>query len=221
MGEKIYDLTQPFYEGMSRMSFMPSPTVRTLPGRAAHVQEIVALTHVGTHMDAPLHVIAGGKSIDEIPLSQVIGEGVILDVSKNQAEPITKKDIETARPPIEPGDIVFLYTGWGSKFGTPEYDPHPYLSEEAAQHLVDQKVKVVGLDTLTPDLPAPLRPKEGFKGPIHQILLGNGVLIIENLANLHQVAGKRLQVFAAPLKLREGDAGYVRVFALENQPIVG
>ena len=216
MNEKIYDLTQPFYEGMSRMTFMPSPTVRTLPGGRAHVQEIVALTHVGTHMDAPLHVIPGGKSIDLIPLSRVIGEGVILDVSKSDVEPITSKEIAAARPTIKVDDIVFLYTGWGQRFGTPAYDPHPYLSEDAAEYLVSQKVKVVGLDTLTPDLPAPLRPKEGYKGPIHQILLGNGVLIIENLGNLDQVAGKRLQVFAAPLKLREGDGGYLRVFALEG-----
>lgn len=216
MTEKIYDLTQPFYEGMSRMSFMPSPIVRTLPGTRAHVQEIVALTHVGTHMDAPLHVVPDGKTIDEIPLGQVIGEGVIVDVAKSRVEPITKKDIENSQPPIDAGDIVFLYTGWGAKFGTPEYDPHPYLSEEAAEYLVGKNVKIVGLDTLTPDLPGPLRPKEGFKGPIHRILLGNGVLIIENLANLDQVAGKRLRLFAAPLKIRGGDGGYVRVFALEK-----
>lgn len=214
--EKIYDLTQPFYEGMSRMAFMTAPTVRTLPGRRAHVQEIVALTHVGTHMDAPLHVVPNGKTIDEIPLDRVIGEGVVLNVAKRDVEAITRKDIENAYPPIQLGDIAFLYTGWGSKFGTPEYDPHPYLSEEAAEYLVAKKAKVVGLDALTPDLPGPLRPKEGFQGPIHRILLGNGVLIIENLANLEAVAGKRLRLFAAPLKLKGGDGGYVRVFALET-----
>src|SRR5919106_4921281 len=119
MNEKIYDLTQPFYEGMSRMTFMPSPTVRTLPGGRAHVQEIVALTHVGTHMDAPLHVIPGGKSIDLIPLSQVIGEGVILDVSKSDVEPITSKEIAAARPTIKVDDIVFLFTGWAKGSARP------------------------------------------------------------------------------------------------------
>jgi len=216
MIDKIYDLTQPFYEGMSRMVFMPSPTVKTLPGKRAHVQEIVALTHVGTHMDAPLHVIPEGKSIDQIPLEQVMGDGIIIDVKKNGPEEITKADLENAVPPVESEDLVFLYTGWGEKFGTPEYDPHPYLSEEAAEWLVGRNVRVVGLDTLTPDLPAPMRPKEGYKGPIHRILLGNGVLIIENLANLREVVGKRLQLFAAPLRIRDGDGGYVRVFALEK-----
>ena len=79
---KVYDLSQPFYEGLPRMHFMPSPRITTLPGSRAHVQEITTLTHVGTHVDAPLHVIPDGKAIDETPLTSMVGPGVVVDVRK-------------------------------------------------------------------------------------------------------------------------------------------
>ena len=214
---RIYDLTQDFHEGISKMAFMPSPTITTLPGKRAHVQEIRTWSHLGTHMDAPLHVIPGGTSIDHIPVDQVAGEGVILDVHKAGPEPITARDLEKGNLRVQEGDLVFLWTGWGGKFSTPEYDPHPYLSEEAAGYLVEKKVKVVGLDVLTPDLPAPFR-KEDYRGVVHETLLGNGVLIIENLGHLDEVAGKRLWICAAPMKVRDGDAGFVRVLAFEKVP---
>ena len=187
------------------------------PPNLFRVQKINMLAQMGTHMDAPLHVIPGGTSIDHIPVDQVAGEGVILDVHKAGPEPITARDLEKGNLRVQEGDLVFLWTGWGDKFSTPEYDPHPYLSEEAAGYLVEKKVKVVGLDVLTPDLPAPFR-KEDYRGVVHETLLGNGVLIIENLGHLDEVAGKRLWICAAPMKVRDGDAGFVRVLAFEKVP---
>src|SRR5271170_8119542 len=79
-------------------------------------------------------------------------------------EEIGVDDLAAARPRIEPGDIVAIDTGWSERWGTPEWNRHPYLSLEAAQWLVDQKVKLVAVDTATPDLPYDLRP-EDFQFP--------------------------------------------------------
>jgi kynurenine formamidase len=86
------------------------------------------------------------------------------------------------------------------------------VSEDAARWLVARGVKMLGLDTLTPDLPTSMRPAN-FTFPIHHILLENNVLIIENLAHLEQLAGRRVKVYAFPLAIRGSDAGHARVVA--------
>ncbi len=212
---KVYDLSQPFYEGLPRMHFMPSPTITTLPGSRAHVQEIKTLSHVGTHLDAPLHVIPGGASIDQLPLDHLVGPGVVVDVRKEAPEPITAADLERAGADVRPGDLVLLHTGWAARFGSPDYDPHPYLTEESARWLVDRGARLVALDTLTPDLPGPLRPATGYVGVVHNTLLGNGVLILENLGDASALVGRRLWIVAAPINIRGGDGGFVRVIAME------
>ena len=105
-----------------------------------------------------------------------------------------------------------LATGWGAKFQTPEYDYHPFISEEAARWLVERRVKMLGLDMITVDLPVSMRPNP-FSYPVHHILLGNDVLIIENMANVEPLAGRRVQLYAFPLSIRGSDAGQARVVA--------
>jgi kynurenine formamidase len=74
---------------------------------------------------------------------------------------------------------------------------------------------MVGVDFLSADLPVPRRPK-GFDWPVHHLLLGNGILIAENLANLTAVAGRRLTIGAFPLKIKGGDGAPARIFAMEE-----
>jgi len=100
------------------------------------------------------------------------------------------------------------------KFSTPEYHTHPYLSLEAARWLLDRRVKMVGVDFFSADLPVLRRPK-GFDWPVHHLLLGNGVLIAENLANLTALQGRRLTIGAFLLKIKGGDGAPARIFAME------
>ncbi|MDE3074916.1 MAG: cyclase family protein, partial [Chloroflexota bacterium] len=216
---KLYDLSQPLYEGTSRMFNMPSPTIATLPAGRAHVQQITSLSHIGTHVDAPLHVIPTGASLDQLRLEQFVGPAAVVDVRTAAVEAISAADLERGAGALREGDIALLCTGWAAKFGTPEYDPHPYLVEESARWLVRRGVRMVALDTLTPDLPGPLRPASGYQGVVHQTLLGNGVLILENLADVTALIGRRLWVVAAPINIRGGDGGFVRVIATEIDAI--
>jgi len=212
MKSKWIDLSHDFYEGMPYNKLLGPPkieTVFTLDNNLFQITRYTFLTHIGTHMDAPNHFIRGGKSIDQISPEQTAGSAVVLNLAKAPFEEISVKDLEKAEPKMQRGDIVFLCTGWGAKFDSEDYHDHPYLSGESAQWLVDRGAKIVGVDFVTVDLPPKLRQK-GFNCPAHQTLLGHEVLIIENLY-LEEVAGRRLQVFCFPIKIRGSDGAPTRV----------
>ena len=210
----LVDLSRTIYPSMPRIPILPEveflPVRRIADGHPLNVSELRIATHAGTHVDAPWHFVPGGKTIDEIPLDRLSGTAVVVPVSRRGGEAVPASDLEGAG--IEEDDIVFLHTGWGDKFESDEYNDHPYLSDEAARWLVDHRVKMVGLDTITVDMPTAVRP-QGFAFPVHHILLENEVLIIENLTNLEKVVGQRVRAYAFPLKIQGGDAGQARVVA--------
>jgi kynurenine formamidase len=105
-----------------------------------------------------------------------------------------------------------LYTGWDEKFDSPDYNLHPYLSVDAAEWMVKKGIKMLGIDCITVDLPTPLRPK-GFDFPVHKMLLGNDVLIAENVTNLGSIVGKQTRILALPLRVKGSDAGHARIVA--------
>lgn len=154
-------------------------------------------THVGTHVDAPMHMIEKGKSLDKVPVDQFVGRGCYVDVSAG---------FETIKNAgIQEGDIVLLNTDMSDKYYEPEYfEKYQVMDEEIAQYLVDKKIKMVGVDACSVD------NKEDF--PIHKILLAGNVLIIENLTGLSQLASKQFDVYALPVKL-EIDGAPARVIA--------
>ncbi len=212
----LVDLSRTIYPGMPRIHVLPEvemhPVRRIDQGHPLNISELRIATHAGTHVDAPWHFVAHGKTIDQVPLEQLCGSAVVVPVRREAQKPITAADLEASPEQIRNGDIVLLSTGWGDKFDLPEYNVHPYVSEEAAHWLVARKVKMLGLDMITVDLPTPMRP-EGFTYPVHHILLENEVLIIENLANLGPIEGKRVKLYAFPLSIRGSDAGQARVVA--------
>ncbi len=145
-------------------------------------------THVGTHMDAPSHMVVGGKNLDQFPIEKFSGRGVYIKVGK-------EFDLdEIKRVPLEEGDIVLFYTGMSDSYYEPAYyETYPAMPDEVARYLVEKKIKIVGVDMCSPDY-------EPF--PAHQILLGSEVLIIENLTNLGALEGKKFTVYAFPVKLQ-------------------
>jgi kynurenine formamidase len=160
-------------------------------------------THAGTHIDAPMHMLVGGKSLDQFPTEQFVGRGVVIDVSQGfELNAVRHAD-------VQPGDIVLFYTGMAAKFHEPIYfKTYPAMSEEIAAYLVEKKVKMVGVDTCSMDNGGD--STEMF--PIHKILLAAEVLLIENLTNLDRLIGKGCTVYALPLKLAV-DGAPARVIA--------
>lgn len=217
-----HDLTQyvendmPHSEAFDELGKTPSvETVLDVREDLANVMYYELLTHVGTHIDAPLHFVEGGRTIDDLPLETFTGPGVCLDISQDEAREIPLKEIKAAAGEVREDDIVLLYTGWDEKYGGPDYDPHPWFGREVAEWFRDRGVKMIATDTITPDLPGPIRPDGYEEFPVHRTLLGEDILIAEHLRDLEPLTGKRIEVFAFPLRIRDGDGAQARFVARE------
>ena len=185
----------PIYPGDPATKIEPAG-VLAIDGYSDHF--ISVGTHVGTHIDAPMHMLEGGKSLDQIPIDRFVGKGRYIDVSDGNFDVVKKAGIQA-------DDIVLLGTGMSDKFHEPAYfENYPTMPEEVAKYLVEKMVKMVGVDTCSVD------NKDGF--PVHKILLAGTVLIIENLTNLNQLADKEFDVYALPIKLQI-DGAPARVIA--------
>jgi arylformamidase len=173
------------------------------------------VSHTGTHVDAARHFFPSGRSIEDYELDRFVRPAVAVDARREGALPLTRKELELAAPELRPGDALLIYFGYAERFGDPGYYDHPYLSVGAAEFALEREASLVGVDTLTPDLPAMRRPESGYDFPIHHSLLSADVLIIENLGpNLSQLVGRRFLLVAAPLRIEGGDASPVVPVAL-------
>ncbi len=203
---KIIDLTHTFDSDMPVYPGDPKSTLE----QVAHIEKdtfndhkITTVMHVGTHMDAPFHMIVSGKKVDEINPDRFFGKGVLIDVRG-------KKDIDVSALKgikVKKNSIVLLYTGFGKKYrSTNYYKDYPELKEDFARKMVELGVKIVGMDMLGPDYDKPWIT--------HKILLGNDIVILENLTNLDQLLNiATFQIIALPAKLKS-DAAPVRVVAV-------
>lgn len=211
-----YDLTQPFHEEMPGSQMLPTPefeTVYDVTEDGINVQRYCAPTHIGTHVDAPLHFVPDGDTIDEIPLDRFHGEGVVLDVEQDEAREIQLDDLRAAEGEVREDDIVVLYTGWCHRYGDDDYDPYPWLAPEVGEWLIERNVKMLCVDNISPDISYAIRPDDWDEYPIHKPLLREGILIAEHLTNLEPLLGERVDVRAYPTKIRGGDAAPARIVA--------
>jgi len=157
--------------------------------------------HVGTHMDAPLHMLEGGKWLSDITVEKFIGKGCLIDA--RGASVVSADFLEKSG--AKKDDIVLVMTGFSEKYRQPEYyEKYPEIGEDFAGKAIELGVKIVGMDTPSPDRPP-------FK--VHKLLLGKEILIIENLTNLKSlIDAKDFEIFALPAKLHT-EAAPVRVIA--------
>ena len=179
-------------------------------------------THTGTHVDAPYHFAKDGLTIDDLPLEKIVGKAVLIDLKKVS---IPKKEIslDELRSTIGERDInekiIVFYSGWiKDKWGTSEmYVENPFLSQESADWLVEQRIKSIGLDfSLDNPDQSNLPLKEKF--PIHRTFLGRGIPHIENLCNLELIDQDEFLFVALPLKLYKCNGAPARVIAILDSP---
>lgn len=212
----LVDLSRVIYAGMPKIPILPDVEIHRVAsmdkGAPLNIGAMKIAFHCGTHIDAPIHIVPNGRSIEQMPLDVFTGWATVIPIGRQGGQQITLQDIKKAPVAPERGDIVFFHTGWDEKFESVDYNVHPYFDEETARWLVSNQTKLMGIDCITVDQPVSLRPP-GFGFPIHHILLENEVLISENLANLNPVSGRRVRVYAFPLKIRGGDAGHARIVA--------
>jgi kynurenine formamidase len=218
---KLIDLSQPFGPAINDTLGSAEIMVEIVPLKSVeedgvHARQFILGGHAGTHVDAPLHVLPGGASIADIPLSRFFGPAAVLDVRKEPNEAITCDDIGAAAH-LRDGDIVFLETGWSRYAGTSAYrESHPYLDPAAVECLVRRKVKAVGIDASSLDMPRSIRPPD-FHHETLAALFRAGVPAIHGLVNLELVRGQRCTAVAFPIVFEGSDAGPARVIAIVDE----
>lgn len=168
--------------------------------------------HTSTHADAPVHMVDGGESIDKIPLSHFVGQGVVADLSgKPNQHQITEAEVKDGLAKAGFGKtsgrgmILLLRTGYSEKIRSPDWLLYPDLTRSACEFIVSMGFEAVGIDSPSPD-------RQPYTA--HKTLLPGNVMVFENLANLDRVMGKRFIFVGAPLKLVDGTASPVRAIAL-------
>jgi len=163
-------------------------------------------SHLGTHVDAPLHFIKGGKTTAEIDLAKYCGTAVCFDVPDVSADAVLDfADVmEENKDILKPGDIVIFHTGWEDMVGTPEYFEYPDLHENTGALLEKFGINGIGFDL----------PSLDHGGAVHVDILGRDIGIIESLINLKPLIGKRFYFSAVPLKFENGDGSPVRAYAV-------
>lgn len=229
---KYIDLTLPVSTSIPVFPGDPAASIKpylTHEKDGCSVTQFNFPSHWATHIDAPYHMLPNGKKLDQFPVEKFIGQGVVIDAQgKKKIHSDILKDIV-----IEKGSILLVYTGYSSqlsvvssqkknsiqntKYKIPDtksfaqqyFQNSPYLTQDFAQVMVERRVKIVGMDFPNPD------QFDSHDFPVHKLLLGHDILIIENLTNLQTVVNKRFTVYALPMKV-SGDGGLARVIAQEN-----
>lgn len=198
------DLTRTFTVHMPTYPGDPEPELRQIASLAGdgHVDHRLATgLHVGTHMDGPLHMLPAGKPLSDFAPDRFFGRGHLIDA---RGRSVVGPELLVGEE-FGPGDIVAVLTGWGRKYGQPDYfRGYPEISKRFAEALAGEDVSVLCLDTPSPDSP----PFE-----IHKFLLKCGVLIVENVANLETLLFEdAFELVALPLRL-SADSAPCRVVA--------
>ena len=255
MALKFYDLSQPFYSGVPlwpwpvmtdtevyRVSF---PERDLFPGGVNKMTTVIKTKfHASTHMDAPLHVLQGGLTIDQIPLSSCYGEGVIVDMRHlKKWDIIGKKELDNAKPQIKKGDFVVINTGWHKYFPDQSYiyfNHFPGFYTEAAEWFIEHEVKAVAIDGGAIDSPLAHTPLDKFAPwlyneylqetgkdankefpiyePTHLALAKAKIPGIEIAGGqIDEVTGKRCTLACFPIRFRGGEASLVRLVAIVDE----
>jgi arylformamidase len=179
--------------------------------------------HGFTHMDTPRHFFADGRTTSDVPLEATVGEAAVVDLTPlapNQA--ITAERMAERGAHVRPGDIVVMRSCWEQQrsHGTPEFwTEAPYMSREAATWLLERAPRAVAFDfpqdyTIRLLLQGEVRPLE--EHVTHDVLLRNGVILIEYLANTAALTASRTFLCCLPLKVLDADGAPARVIALEQ-----
>ncbi len=212
---RLVDLSHAITDGMETYPGLPTPSVATHLSREAaveiygpditfHIGLITMCTNTGTYLDVPFHRFAEGHDLAQLPLQRVASvPAVCLDRRDHTTIELTTHELEGLA-----GHAVLVRTDHSAHFGTDAYfSEHPHLSAASAEALVDAGVACVGIDSLNID------GTDTGERPVHTLLLGAEIPIIEHLTDLDALPAGGFQFTAVPPKIVGAGTFTVRAFA--------
>jgi arylformamidase len=206
----IIDLTQPVRPGMP--VYPEDPEVTFEPAAAMppwRVTKLALGSHSGTHIDAAVHYVTGGATIDAYPLERFVLPARVVPAGAGAGEAVPWAALSGALPADLTGQAVLLHTGWDRYWGQAEAFDHPYLGEDAARGLMERGAALVGTDAFNVD------STSAGTTHAHEILLGADVLLVENLTRLDLLEpGHTYTCAFVPLRLEGADGSPIRAYAL-------
>ena len=198
------DISVPVSETMITWPSDPRPEFewdKTMAkGGSSNTSRLSMGSHNGTHVDAPLHFVEGAMTIDQVPLDLLIGPARVLDMTGRDV--ITPADLAGAH--IE-GAARILFKTDASGFWADDHfhEQFPHLDDDAARHLVETQVKLIGVDYLS------VEQYKGRTRETHKILLGGGIIIIESI-DLSGVEPGDYELICLPLRMKGLEAAPAR-----------
>jgi arylformamidase len=191
---------------------------RRLEGHWYVLSEVTFSTHVGTHIEFPFHHVETGLDAASYPLEQLIGEAVVIDISRwGNNEKISLPNLQQAAGDrIRPGDIVYFFTGLDRYYHTEKRHYRPWFATDAIEWLAEQRIKVLGVDTSGIEVRNP-DGSASVGQPNHEALLGAGIALVEYLTNLQEFLGRRFITYILPVKLKGAEAFPVRIIGVEME----
>jgi arylformamidase len=203
----IYDVTVPITNAIAVWPSDPPVKLTSKSHPSSDRSHTIRLTkiemgsHTGTHIDAPCHFVDGGKALNEIPLSTLVGRATLFELPRIRS--IERRDLENLD--LDGVERVLFKTENSKHWSDGKFfEEFVYLEPEGAGFLVEKGVKLVGIDYLSID------KFTSDKHPTHFVLLERNVVILEGL-NLQAVPPGQYNMTALPLNLTNVDGAPTRV----------
>lgn len=209
---KLLDLSHPIHPGMPVYPGTAGPCFSrpcTIAKEGFLEHRYAINSHTGTHIDAPAHIFPAGMTLDQLPMEAFTGRGLTADCTAGLNSRIEIADLLPYEEQLAQADFLLLHTGWGDKWLSPAYfSGFPVLTSQAASWLAQFGLKGIGTDTISIDQPAAVKLSN------HQLILGRGTIIIENLAHLNLLPRSAFTFYCLPLPVKDADGAPTRAFAV-------
>ncbi len=214
---KLIDLSHTIENGLITYKGLPAPIICDYLSREEskkHYEEgtefqigkIEMVSNTGTYIDCPFHRFENGKDLSEVSLESFVDlDAIVIRIPFSETKEITENHLKNYSLKNR---AVLIHTGWDEHWNTEHYyEGNPYLTKSAAEYLRDAGVKLVGIDSHNID------DTSGRSRPVHTILLGAEILIVEHLCNLQLLPREKFTFSAVPPKFKGVGTFPVRAFA--------
>lgn len=215
---KLIDVSHTVEHGLVTYRGLPAPVLSDHLSRAEsrkhyaggtefHIGRIEMVANTGTYLDSPFHRYEDGADLSRLSLSSLADlDGVVVSAVGRQERALGRAAFGSLDVK---GKAVLVHTGWDAHWRTERYfEGHPFLTEDAAAFLVQERAALVGIDSYNID------DTEDGRRPVHSILLGAGIPVVEHLCNLAQLPRMGFKFFAVPVKVKGMGTFPVRAFAI-------